>query len=185
MDQLIALFKNDTFWALLTTGLVYLSGVWIRPLVVKLPKTNVVFRLIRLIHLGLNKVDPEGNAPTKATTIFPLLVALAGLSSLTQTACTASFEEARLSGTTPARATATRNDSECQAIDRRHRIWGGVEYGALAVTGASGLSTIPVKDDTGKAALAITAALFAATAAVSKFEDGEATKAWAEQCAAK
>ena len=101
MDQLIALFKNDTFWALLTTGLVYLSGVWLRPLVEKMPKTNVVFRLIRLIHLGLNKVDPEGNASTKVTTIFPLLVALAGLSSLTQTACTASFEEARLSGTTP------------------------------------------------------------------------------------
>ena len=180
MDQLIALFKNDTFWALLTTGLVYLSGVWIRPLVVKLPKTNVVFRLIRLVHLGLNKVDPEGNASTKA--IGVLCLVFVGLS---QTACTASFEEARLSGAKTTSATATRDDATCQAIDRRHRIWGGIEYGALAVTGASGLSTIPVENDTGRTALAISAVVFAATAAVSKFENDEASRSWAEQCTGK
>lgn len=179
MEQLIALFKSDTFWAILASLVLYLAGAWLRPLVAKLPNTNILFRVIRLLHLVLNKVDPEGNA-TK--TVVILLAIAAGLS---QNACTASFEEARLSGTTPARATATRNDATCQAIDRRHRIWGGIEYGALAVTGASGLSTIPVEGDTGRAALAISAVVFAATAAVSKFEDDTASASWAEQCAAK
>ena len=86
IKQVAELFYNDTFWALLTTGVVYLSGAWIRPLVVKLPKTNVVFRLIRLVHLGLNKVDPEGNASTKV--IGVLCLAFVGIS---QNACTASF----------------------------------------------------------------------------------------------
>lgn len=178
MHPIIELFKNDTFWAILTTGLVYLSGSWLRPLVAKLPKTNVIFRIIRLIHLGLNRVDPGGNESTKT-----ILVLLFAASCLVQSACTASFEEARLANVTATRKMATaRDNATCQAIDRRHRIWGGIEYGALAVTGASGLSTIPVDNDTGKAALAITAVVFATTAVVSKFEDDEATKLWAEQC---
>jgi hypothetical protein len=97
----------------------------------------------------------------------------------------ASFEEARLVNATSTRKSATRDDQECKAIDRRHRIWGGLEYGALAVTGASGLSTIPVENDTGRTALAISAVVFATAAAVSKFENDEASRSWAEQCTGK
>lgn len=180
MHQLIQFVCNDTTWALLTAGMLYLAGAWLRPLVAKLPTTNVVFRTVRLVHLVLNKVDPEGNASTKV--IGVLCLAFVGIS---QNACTASFEEARLSGAKTTSATATRDDATCQAIDRRHRIWGGIEYGALAVTGASGLSTIPVENDTGRTALAISAVVFAATAAVSKFENDEASRSWAEQCTGK
>lgn len=181
--ELLDLLKNDTFWTLLTAGLIYLSGAWLRPLVEKLPKTNVVFRIIRLAHLGLNRIDPEGNdTSTKTTTTLSTLVLLSCFASLTQTACTASFEEVRLVSATSTRKAAPRDDNECNDIDRRHRIWGGIEYGALAATGASGLSTIPVNNDTGRTALAVTALVFVGTAAVSKFEDNEATKAWTSQC---
>lgn len=183
MSQVIDLLKNDTFWAFLTAGLIYLSGAWLRPLVEKLPTTNVVFRIIRLLHHVLDEVDPEGNdTSTKTTTTLSTLLLLSCFASLTQTACMASFEEARLVNATSTRKSATRDDQECKTIDRRHRIWGGIEYGALAATGASGLSTIPVDNNTGRTALAVTAVVFAATAAVSKFEDSEATKAWASQC---
>lgn len=194
MSQLIQFVCNDTTWAILSAGLFYLAGAWLQPLVAKLPPSNRAFKLIRLAHRILNKVDPDGNDVGKAVALLLAFVCLS------QSACTASFEEARLVGIRNAHetrvdtqvtstdtkpATATRNDATCQAIDRRHRIWGGIEYGALAITGASGLSTIPVNDDTGRTALAITAVVFATAAAVSKFEDNTATTAWAEQCAAK
>lgn len=184
MDQLLDLFKNDTFWALLTAGVIYLAGAWAVPLVSKLPNTNIVFRLIRVIHLVLNKVDPGGNVAKDAAKDVANLTAIAFVlfASFMQTACTASFEEVRLVSATSTRKAAPRDDNECNDIDRRHRIWGGIEYGALAATGASGLSTIPVNNDTGRTALAVTALVFVGTAAVSKFEDNEATKAWTSQC---
>lgn len=109
--------------------------------------------------------------------------------------CAGSFEEARLAGiqshhatasqgTTGAAATtaATRDDATCQAIDRRHQLWGGVEYGGLALTGVSGIGTIPTTSDSGRVTLAIGTVLFATATAVAKYEDGLATDAWAQQC---
>ena len=177
---MIAFFQNDTSWVLLFAVFLYLSGAWLRPLVAKIPNTNWLFRVIRLVHLVLNKVDPGGNVAKDATKLTAIAFVL--FASLTQTACAASFEEARLASSTATRKAATRDDIECKSIDRRHRIWGGIEYGALAATGASGLSTIPIDNDTGRIALAVTALVFVGAAAVSKFEDGEATKAWASQC---
>lgn len=141
MSQLFELSKNDATWAIIFAVFLYLSGAWLRPLVAKIPNTNWLFRVIRLVHLVLNKVDPGGNVAKDATKLTAIAFVL--FASLTQTACAASFEEARLASSTATRKSATRDDNECKDIDRRHRIWGGIEYGALAATGASGLAPQP------------------------------------------
>lgn len=94
MSQLFELFKNDATWAIIFAVFLYLSGAWLRPLVAKIPNTNWLFRVIRLVHLVLNKVDPGGNVAKDATKLTAIAFVL--FASLTQTACAASFEEARL-----------------------------------------------------------------------------------------
>lgn len=185
MSQLFELLKTDTFWTLFAAGIIYLSGAWLRPVIAKIPPSNILFRTIRVLHLVLNKVDPGGNEATKTTKTITTAAFLICLASLSQTACAGSFEEARLANATAARKTEQRDDNECKAIDGRYRLWGGIETGALAATGASGLSTIPVSNDTGKAALAVTAVVFAGAAAVSHFEANQYATRWAEECSAK
>lgn len=67
MSQLFELFENDATWAIIFAVFLYLSGAWLRPLVAKIPNTNWLFRVIRLVHLVLNKVDPGGNVAKDAT----------------------------------------------------------------------------------------------------------------------
>ena len=61
MSQFWQFICNDTTIALLSAGVLYLSGAWLRPQVAKLPNTNPLFKGIRLLHLVLNRVDPEGD----------------------------------------------------------------------------------------------------------------------------
>lgn len=90
MSQFWQFICNDTTIALLSAGILYLAGAWLRPQIAKIPNTNWLFKTIRLLHLVLNKADPGGNEAAK---LLPLLLAITALS---QSACTASFEEVRI-----------------------------------------------------------------------------------------
>lgn len=175
----------------------YFLGSWLRPIVAKIPSTNWVYRGVRVAHIILNKVDPDGNAKedskkgaevdlTKLIPLLPLLLSI----TCTQMACTASFEEARLAGLQGSANKAqaettdkiTRDDAACQKLDNEHRWWGGAVVGSAVITGASGIATIPVQSDAGRITLASIGIVFAAGAAISKFEDSAVSSAWARQC---
>lgn len=78
MSQFWQFVCNDTTWFLISSGVMYLAGAWLRPQIAKIPPTNIVFKLVRLLHLVLNKADPGGNEVTKPNTSAPTTEASTG-----------------------------------------------------------------------------------------------------------
>lgn len=109
------------------------------------------------------------------------LATLFALPLLLSTGCAGSFEEARA----PKRVGAAPPPSaRCITLDDRHAFWGGTGKFSAALSGASGLSTIPIEDDRARIGLAAGSAVFAAVAVGAGFIAEAASESWARECAA-
>jgi hypothetical protein len=94
--------------------------------------------------------------------------------SLALTACSGSFEESRGALSPTAR---------CAQLDDRHAFWGGFSKFSAALSGASGLATIPITGDTAKVSLGVSGAALAASAVGAAFISESAGTSWARECA--
>lgn len=100
---------------------------------------------------------------------------------LSVTGCAGSFEEARA----PKRLAASPPPSaRCIELDDRHTFWGGSSKFSAALSGASGLSTIPIEDERARIGLAAGSAVLAAVAVGAGFVSESASESWARECAA-
>lgn len=116
-----------------------------------------------------------------------ILLALCFALALTGTACSMSFEEARLAGikarpmAASASAPAARDDSRCRELDDARMRWSAIAKSAGVVSGGTGLATIPVDPKVRPyvAAGSIGALVIGAYALV--MSEGSAA-AWARDC---
>lgn len=106
---------------------------------------------------------------------FALVLALSAI-----VGCAGSFEEARA----PKRVAAGPPPSaRCNTLDDRHAFWGGSSKFSAALSGASGLSAIPVDDERARLGFAVGGAVFAAVAVGAGFVSESASESWARECA--
>jgi hypothetical protein len=109
-----------------------------------------------------------------------ILLLLAMLSPL---GCAVSFEEARLAGPAPRSSAAPAAQADyCRSLDNERMTWGAIAKGSAVLSGASGVSTIPVEDDGGKIALAATSTGLAALAVVAFYVEEGKGEAWVRDC---
>lgn len=100
---------------------------------------------------------------------------------LSSIGCAGSFEKARA----PKRVGAAPPPSaRCIDLDDRHAFWGGSSKFSAALSGASGLSAIPIEDENARIGLAVGGAVFAAVAVGAGFVSESASESWARECAA-
>lgn len=90
-------------------------------------------------------------------------------------ACAGSFETSRGSLSPSVR---------CAQLDDRHAFWGGFSKMGAALSGASGLATIPVEKNETKVALGVSGAVLAASAVGAAFISESAGESWARECSA-
>lgn len=95
--------------------------------------------------------------------------------------CAGPFEETRAARTS-ARAAAAPPSSRCVELDNRYASWGAIAKGAVVVSGASGIATVPAKSDGLKTGLAITSVAAAALGASAIFVSEAAATSWAREC---
>ena len=107
---------------------------------------------------------------------LPILISL-----LITTSCAGSFEMARLSR--PVAASVTPEDrARCQSLDNKRRWESVASTVGVALSGASGISAIPVDNDTARVSLLIGSGVIAAVSVVlAKFSDDDAVQ-WAKEC---
>lgn len=150
-------------------------GVWCR----------VASADLRAFAAWLQTLTRGGPPPTTLLLLLALPLCLAS------TACAGSFEVARHGGQTEhltlsaAGVPVTPADrSHCEAIDGRYQVWSALAKGGAALTGASGLATIPVDDQGARIGLAIGAAVVGSfTAAAVAVADGAAVE-FVRECSA-
>jgi len=75
-----------------------------------------------------------------------------------------------------------RDAARCASLDSAHTTWGTIAAGAAVASGASGISAIPVKDDTAKTALIATGVGVAVLSAASFFAEQSFGASWAREC---
>lgn len=103
--------------------------------------------------------------------------------------CAGSFEMARMSRTpaptarvTAIGASSTMSPVDCAALDSKRRWETIAAQGGAALSGAGGLSSIPVDDDKARVAILITSGVIAAVSVVvGKFADDDGNL-WAREC---
>jgi hypothetical protein len=107
------------------------------------------------------------------------------LLSLVLFGCAGSFEEARLAGPPPRSSVPSKSaaqDDYCRGLDNERMTWGAISKGAAALSGASGVSAIPVEGEDAKVALAVTSTGLAALAVVSFYVEEGKGEAWVRDC---
>ncbi len=129
-------------------------------------------------HVAKRVPRPKGPPETlrSATVLMVLFV----------TACTVSFEEARLAGLqarSPTRVATVAPSERCMTLDDEHRWWGGVAKTTAVLAGAEGISTWPVKDPKAETYLAIGAGVTAAVTVGAEYLSEQAGETWARECA--
>jgi hypothetical protein len=109
---------------------------------------------------------------------------------LSLSACTGSFEVARLAGNTERASLAATgtplpaDPKRCQGLDDNHRLWSSLAKAGAAVTGASGLATIPDSDPGIRIGLAVGAVAVGAFTALAVAESDGAAESWSRECTA-
>jgi len=107
----------------------------------------------------------------KPVLAFALTLALTG--------CAGSFEEARA----PKRVgSAPPPSARCITLDDRRAFWGGTSKFTGALSGASGLATIPIKDEDTRLGFITGSAVLAAVAIGSNFVSDSAGESWVREC---
>lgn len=135
---------------------------------------------------------PPPPSPPTSNTLTSLLVMLAAAGMCF--GCAGSFELSRVAGaesrgvartqvTYKAGTTAVPIDPKrCQSLDDEHQTWTALAKGGAALTGAEGLTLIPVDDKGARIGLAIGAAVAAAFTAFAVSEADGAASSWAKEC---
>jgi hypothetical protein len=96
--------------------------------------------------------------------------------------CSANFEEAARPRFALGASAPPRNAERCSSLDSAHTTWGTIAAGAAVASGASGISAIPMKDDTAKTALIATGVGVAVLSAASFFAEQSFGASWAREC---
>ena len=136
----------------------------------------------------LRKVLPGG--PPAA------LMLLVALTALPMTGCAGSFEIAKLAGAQDRGVTRTQvtykagetpavtpDPKRCQSLDERHMVWSSLAKAGAAVTGAAGLTTIPVEDTGARIGIAVGAVVVGAFTAAAITVADSAAESWSRECA--
>lgn len=131
--------------------------------------------LLNVIVSTTRSIPPPKGGPI-GLALLSITLALSG--------CAGSFEEARLAGRTPAvvRARASQPSDYCSSLDGKQMVWHAVAAGAGALSGASGLTAIPVGGDA-RVGLIAGSVTLSATAALAVVLADAASTAWARDCA--
>lgn len=145
----------------------------------RIPALEFVQLLLLAVVPGLPQFEkPKENSGKLLQGMIVLLAAL------TLFGCAGSFEEARAAGIQRARASQNppgRDDVRCRKLDARRSTWSGIAAGSIVLAGSSGLTALPVDDQT-RTTLAVGALTFSAIAAGAKVAADDAAKAWAREC---
>lgn len=96
--------------------------------------------------------------------------------------CAASFEESAASHHSTARAVSLQLSERCVALSDRARWEGGVAKAGVALTGSTGIITIPVKSETGRAVLVGSVVLLAAGTIALQFLSESDASAFVSEC---
>jgi len=126
---------------------------------------------------------------------FSVIVAAGVVVAILLTGCASQLEEAKLAGrayrhaepaaTSGLMKVATPPSAYCKTVDDRHSLWVGIAAVSGALSGASGISVIPIPDDQEKLRLGVAAGVvvFGALAVTAAEMSGLAATAWARDCA--
>lgn len=129
------------------------------------------FAKIKAIARPTNKIPP----PPKPPIIMIVLV------SLVLSGCAGSFELMRARGVA-ARSVAATPSIDCKAIDSNRILWQGLAEGGAAITGAGGLSIIPVEDKDARIGVAIASVAAAGFTAIAAKLANDFGEEWVTKC---
>lgn len=133
--------------------------------------------------VGQSIPPPRGFSAVSSLLTVSAACAVAVLIGLLCGGCAGSFEEARLAGRTPAalQTRAQQPSDYCQSLDGKQMAWHAVAAGAGALSGASGLTAIPVGGDARIGLIAGSVTLSAGAALAVVLADSASTS-WARAC---
>jgi hypothetical protein len=175
-NQIQTLANSETFWLVVGAIVVYFSNSIVSLGVVgRLPQTSPFFRALRKAHGFLNKIDPGGNVAPG----FGLCFAFAAATMLS--GCFGTLEETR--GEIRVGAPTARSSGTCAALSSKERAWTAVTVTTGALSGASGVTMIPVKSHDATVALAAGVVVLSAATVGSLSMAQSYSRDWTrEQC---
>lgn len=142
-----------------------------------LPEDSTVGRWCRVAATDLRQVL----AWLRGVPPMPLVCLGAIAASVACHGCAGSLESARVAPMAM-RVTPAEQVQRCQDLDREHMVWDGIGKVAALVAGGSGLSTIPVNDDSARIGLVAGAVAASALSVYATTISTGAAEAWAREC---
>ena len=136
------------------------------------------WHLVAAASLFVNKQLPEASKRSTSLPRVPPLPLV--MLSLLLLGCTGSLESAQAARS--ARAGPTGSPERCAELDDRRQLAGGSAKALAALSGGTGLATIPATDDKLETGLAVGAAVSAALAAGALYISEGAGESFAREC---
>lgn len=138
-------------------------------------------------YVGPKADRPEAPPYSTKMVAYPALVVAAFAIALTTMlcGCAGSLEASKRTTPKTSMAVGVTLSGYCIGLDNGSRTWGAIAKGAVALSGAGGISTLPIPDTDKGARLAVLSASagIAALGVVALFVQDSDTSAWARDCA--